>query len=165
MTDAEPKSEPQAEGWKKRRMVRGRWRDPAEVGLTGRDGRVDRPISVKLTADELAAFDAVVDELGLNRNLALRIAARRIAGFLEVDQATLDALRSIVRQVTGIANNINQIARIGHVTQEPAYQAFMAERQLLGVELAEVEGLMQQVLDVGRRRSDGRRRLQEAAAP
>jgi type IV secretion system T-DNA border endonuclease VirD1 len=68
------------------------------IGRVGVEGgvivppRADRTISVRLTEAELAELDAQIDGLGLNRNRALRIAARRIGGFLEVDCETVEAL-------------------------------------------------------------------------
>ena len=150
----------ETEPWKSRRLIRGRWRDP---GAQSDGGRADKTISVKLTEAELEAFDAQIEAAGLKRNRALRIAARRIGGFLEMDQAALKELRHISRQIGGIANNVNQIARVSHVTKDPDYQAFVEERRYLGHELARVEGLMQRLLDIGQRRTDGLRRLEEAA--
>lgn len=148
------------EAWKSRRMIGGRWRDPN----TARSGdRVDKPISVKLTEAELAAFDAQAERAGLKRNRALRIAARRIGGFLEMDPEALKELKYIARQIGGIANNVNQIARVAHVTKEPDLERFIEERRYLGEDLARVEGLMQRLLDIGQRRTDGLRRLEEAA--
>jgi hypothetical protein len=63
-----------------------------------------------LTEAELAELDAQIEGSGLNRNRALRIAARRIGGFLEVDAAMVEELRGINRQLAGVATNINQIA-------------------------------------------------------
>ena len=153
MSDREP--------WKRRRMVRGRWRETAV--RTGE--RADKPISVKLTAAELEAFDAQIAKAGLKRNRALRIAARRIAGFLEMDPAALDELRFIARQIGGVANNINQMARVTHVTKEPDYARFLEERRDLGQDMARLEGLLQRLLNVAQRRSDGLRRLEDAAGP
>ena len=148
------------EAWKSRRMIGGRWRDPTAA----RGGeRVDKPISVKLTEAELEAFDAQVARAGLKRNRALRIAARRIGGFLEMDPEVLKELRYIARQIGGIANNVNQIARVAHVTKQPDFERFIEERRYLGEDLARLEALMQRVLDIGQRRTDGLRRLEEAA--
>ena len=57
-----------------RRMIGGRWQDPEKAK---REPRADRTISVRLTEAELAELDAQIEGSGLNRNRALRIAARR----------------------------------------------------------------------------------------
>ena len=117
-----------------------------------------------MTEAELAELDAQIEGLGLNRNRALRIAARRIGGFLEVDGATVEALRAINRQLAGIATNINQIAHAANRTHDPNYRAFMAQRAELGRMLLETRGALQQILDLGARREDGLGRLKAAAA-
>lgn len=151
-----------ASGWQDRRMIRGKWQDPEAAK---KEPRADRTISVRLTEAELAELDAQIDGLGLNRNRALRIAARRIGGFLEVDAATVEALRTINRQLAGVATNINQIAHSANRTHDPDYQRFMAQRAELGRILIETRGALQRILDLGARREDGLERLKAAAEP
>lgn len=86
-----------------------------------------------------------------------RIAARRVAGSVEVDAATVEALR-------GLATNINQIAKAANQTRDPDFRAFMETRAALGRDLARVEGLLQRLLELGARRADGLARL-TAAGP
>lgn len=150
-----------SEPWKTRRMIGGRWQDPEADGEVPK--RVDKPISVKMTEAELAEFDAQIAVLGLKRNRALRIAARRIGGFVETDAETLAELREIRAQLTGIARNVNQIARSANRTHDPDYQAFMAMREGLGREFGRLGGRLSHILDVGTRRSDGVERLTKAA--
>lgn len=146
--------------WQSRRMIGGKWQDPAAAKM---EPRADRTVSVRLTEAELAELDAQIAALGLNRNRALRIAARRIGGFLEVDAATVEGLRGLNRLLAGIATNINQIAHAANRTHDPAYRAFMAERAALGPVLLEVRGALQRILDLGARREDGLARLAAAA--
>ena len=156
MSDDEKPQEP----WRDRKMIRGRWRDPE--GETEKPERADKPISVKLTEAELAEFDAQIKALGLKRNRALRIAARRIGGFVELDADTVDALRTINRAISGIAVNVNQIAKAANRTHEPAYGRFLEERTALGKEIARLDALLQPLFDVAKRRSDGLERLEKA---
>ncbi|MBB5224518.1 type IV secretion system T-DNA border endonuclease VirD1 [Amaricoccus macauensis] len=151
-----------ASGWQDRRMIRGKWQDPEAAK---KEPRADRTISVRLTEAELAELDAQISGLSLNRNRALRIAARRIGGFLEVDGATVEALRTINRQLAGVATNINQIAHSANRTHDPDYRAFMAQRAELGRVLIETRGALQRILDLGARREDGLARLKAAAEP
>ncbi len=160
-----------ASGWQDRRMIRGKWQDPEAAK---KEPRADRTISIRLTEAELAELDAQISGLGLNRNRALRIAARRIGGFLEVDGATVEALRTINRQLAGVATNINQIGvatninQIAHSanrTHDPDYQRFMAQRAELGRIMIETRGALQRILDLGARREDGLERLNAAAEP
>lgn len=149
--------------WGARALKRGRWMDVGEGGAAA-PKRADKTLSIRMTAAELEEFDAQIAALGLKRSMALRIAARRIAGFVEVDAATVGALRDLVRQVGGIATNINQIARAANRTRDPDFRAFMEERAALGRDLARVEGLIQRLLELGARRADGLARLEAGVA-
>ena len=163
-TPLKPKAEPDmtdpSPPWKTREMRGGRWQAPVEEG--GKPKRADKNISIRVTEAELAELDAQIAEAGLNRNRALRIAVRRIAGFLEVDRTTTETLRDLVRQITGISRNVNQLAKHANRTKHPDLQAFLRERAALGKELSSVEALLQQILEVQRRRADGLRRLEVA---
>lgn len=154
------KNETPAADWKSRRMKGGDWIDPAAVR---RKARAEKTVSVKMTEAELAEFDAQIAIAGIKRNRALRIAARRIGGFLEADAAQVEALRDIARQLTGVARNINQIAKSANRTRDPDYRAFMEDRADLGRLMAKVQGQTQIILDVAARRDDGLERLERAA--
>lgn len=151
----------QTPAWKNRQMKGGNWVDPdAEPTPV----RADKTISIRLTRAELAEFDAQIARLGIKRNRALRIAARRIGGFVEADEAQVVALRDVARQLIGVARNINQIAKSANQTREPDYRAFMEERAALGKVLARVQGQTQTILDLAARREDGLARLGREAA-
>ncbi|WP_299821973.1 DNA mobilization endonuclease VirD1/MobC family subunit [uncultured Jannaschia sp.] len=151
-----PIDDDQMPSWKKRVMKGGDWVDPdAEPPPV----RADKTISVRLTEAELAEFDAQIAQLGIKRNRALRIAARRIGGFVEADPAQVEALRDVARQLVGVARNINQIAKSANRTRDPDYRAFMEERAALGKVLARVQGETQIILDLAARREDGLARL------
>lgn len=147
--------------WRNRTMIRGRWRDTDHEETQPQ--RADKVISVKMTEAELAEFDAQLAEIGIKRNRALRIAARRIGGFVENDSETIELLKGISRAIAGVATNINQIAKAANRTKDPAYHSFMQERKALGVELARLSAALAPLMDVSRRRSDGLERLGKAA--
>ena len=149
-----------APAWKTRRLEGGDW--VSSEAKTAKP-RADRTIPVKMTEDELADFDAQIATLGMKRNRALRIAARRIAGFVEVTPEQIEVLKDATRQLTGIARNINQIAKSANRTRDPEYGAFMEERAALGRELVRIEGQMQAILNLAARRADGLARLERAA--
>ena len=146
--------------WKARHLDGGDW--VSGDGTTPKQ-RADRAIAVKMTKAELAEFDAQIAKLGLKRNRALRIAARRIAGFVEIDPAVTAELRDATRQLSGIARNVNQIAKSANRFGDPDYQAFMEERAALGRTLVRIEGQMQTILDLAARRTDGLARLDAAS--
>lgn len=148
--------------WHKRRLRGGTWTDAAAQAAPP---RADRTVPVKMTAEELAEFDATVARLGIKRNRALRIAARRIAGFIEADPDTLALLKDMSAQLSGIARNVNQIAKAANRTRDPDFLAFMEDRRDLGKQLARVEDLLRQFMDTAQRRADGEARLRREMQP
>lgn len=102
--------------------------------------------------------------LGIKRNRALRIAARRIGGFVEADAAQVKVLRDVARQLMGVARNISRIAKSANRTCDPDYRAFMEERAALGRELAKVQDQTQVILDLAVRREDALARLDREAS-
>lgn len=139
---------------------RGQWKPNSDVSSDEKVGFA--VVSVKLRPAEKAEFQALCKELGVSPNWAMRSMVRQASGFLEVQGAALDELRTITRQISGVATNINQIAKAGNRTLSPDYVAFMEDRKELGKDLARLERLMQHVLSVGRRRSDGLAMLKQA---
>ncbi len=150
----------QSPHWKNRQMKGGDWVDPSKEKPAS---RADKTISVRLTEAELAEFDAQIASFGMKRNRALRIAARRIGGFLEADPVQIEALRSINRQLVGVARNINQIAKSANRTRDPDYRAFMEERIALARQMASVQAQTQAILDLAARREDGLARLERGS--
>ena len=119
-------------------------------------------LSVKLRRAEAEAFRRSCAELGLRPNRAFRLFARRTAGYLEPDAAMLDELRRIVRQLTGVATNINQIAHAANRTGHAELDAFMRERAALSPILRRTDGLIRRVLDAPTRKREGQERLARA---
>lgn len=78
-----------------------------------------RTLSVRVTPEENAAFEALARELGLTRNKALRRLLRRAAGLLEPDEAMIAAWRDMARQLRGVAVNVNQLARNANAGRIP----------------------------------------------
>jgi len=119
-------------------------------------------LSVRLRNAEFLDFSDQVERHGLKNNRALRIAARRISGFLEVDQSTLDEMRKITLMIGRVANAINDISAMAKTTGSVDMAAFMRERKILGSEFAQLELQLQYLLNVSKRRQDGLKRLSEA---
>lgn len=130
------------------------------INEKGLDGHT--VVSVRMRNAEFLVFADQVEAAGMTNNGALRVAARRIAGFLEVDEESKEALKVIARQITGIANNVNQMAKIANTTNSVDHSEFLKERKILGKELSRLSDLQQQLLNIGRRREDGMQRLLQA---
>lgn len=136
----------------------GQWKDNPSAQTSEKIGFA--VVSVKLRPAEKAEFVELCKEVGVTPNYAMRSMTRQVSGFLEPDPSIFGELKDITKQISGVAKNINQIAKVGNRTLSPDYQAFMEDRKELGVELARLEQMMQQILNVGKRRVDGLRRLQ-----
>ena len=119
-------------------------------------------MSVKMRRAEADAFRALCAELGVRPNRAFRSLARSASGYLEIGGAIEDELRATVRQLRGIATNVNQIAKAGNRTRTPDYEDFMRERAELGPVLMRLMLQTRRILDVSARRHDGRKRLKRA---
>lgn len=138
--------------------VRPTPRRSAARARTG-EAQATKHLTVRVTEAELAAFDAQCVALGVKRNFLLRAMIRRASGYVEVDKPVAEELRAITRQISGVATNVNQIARAANRGEWLGLAAFLEERASLGRQLARVEALMQRVLEYAARRSDGRRQL------
>jgi type IV secretion system T-DNA border endonuclease VirD1 len=149
-----------APAWKGRVMRGGDWTDPEDRSGAA---RADRVVTVRMTEAELAELDTQIGRLGMKRNRALRIAARRIGGFVEADAAQVAALRDVARRLVEVARDINRIAKAGEESGGPDFRAFMEARATLGRELAAAQAGTQAVLDLAARREDGLARLAKAA--
>lgn len=120
-----------------------------------------RIVSVRLREAEFEAFSEQVNAVGLTNNMALRVAARRIGGFLEVDAHTRHALEGILQAIGSISREITQMhvasARSGMVN----LAEFSALRASLGSEFARLDATLLTILNIADRRLDGRLRLKD----
>ena len=112
-------------------------------------------LSSKVRPEEKEAFKALCKSQGVTPNKAVRIFVRQPTGYLELGDQSLECLLDITRQISGVSRNINQIAKAGNRTLSPDYVAFMEDRKELGAQLARLEDLLREVVNVGKRRSDG----------
>ncbi|MER8576693.1 T-DNA border endonuclease subunit VirD1 [Mesorhizobium sp. M1409] len=119
-------------------------------------------VSVRLRSAEFESFSEQVRALGLTRNLALRIAARRIAGFLESDADTRQNLQEITSSIGQIADALSDMSRTASRDGRVDIERFESHRQQFGQEFAALDALLRTILNISRRRQDGRRLLQES---
>lgn len=117
-------------------------------------------LGVKLRPEEKQAFKTACQEQGVTPNKAVRMFVRDCCGYLEISDGSLERLTTITRQISGVSTNINQIAKAANRTCSPDFIAFMEDRKELGAKLAELEDIIREIVNVGRRRSDGLRKLE-----
>ena len=116
-------------------------------------------MSVKMRRAEADSFRGLCADLDVSVNRALRTMARHASGYLETGGTVEDELRAAVRQLRGVATNVNQIAKAANRTGTPDYADFMRERAALGPVLLQLSVQCRRILDVSARRLDGRERL------
>lgn len=120
-------------------------------------------VSVRLREAEFEAFSEQASEFGLTNNMALRVAARRIGGFIEVDVGTREVLEAVLKSISAISRDIARM----HATSMQSGAVNIAEftklRAEFGYEFARLDATLMSILNTAERRLDGRLRLQEAA--
>ncbi|WP_085033611.1 T-DNA border endonuclease subunit VirD1 [Ensifer aridi] len=117
-------------------------------------------VSVRLRLAEFESFSEQSQAAGLTNNMALRIAARRIAGFLEIDAETRQNLQRITDSIGQIAEALIDMRRFASRDDTVDMVRFERHRQQFGQEFAALDALLRTMLNVSRRRQDGRRLLQ-----
>ncbi|MFB9951873.1 DNA mobilization endonuclease VirD1/MobC family subunit [Rhizobium puerariae] len=130
-------------------------------------GRVADPdgykiVSVRLREAEYLSFAEHASAAGLTNNMALRIAARRIAGFLEVDRDTRHTLQEVSRNIGQIAASLAALRRIAQEDGTLNMKVLTEQRIAFGKEFSTLDSLLQRVLNVSKRRRDGRAMLLDA---
>jgi type IV secretion system T-DNA border endonuclease VirD1 len=144
--------------------------DVALEGARAESGTTEQPhaqnhykiICIRLRSAEYEDFYAQAQALGLTANMALRIAARRIGGFLEIDCNAQSQLSKITRDIGEISRAIASL-HCGYVQSGKVDVAGLArQRQEFGAEFARLDSLLRSIQNVARRRTDGKQRLMEA---
>lgn len=98
-------------------------------------------VSFKLSETELLKLEFDARKVGKNRSEYLRELVKNSKG---VDTTFASDRSSFIRQITGIATNVNQIAKVVN-TQSFAYSSDITG---LKCDLEEIKRLMQEVLSV-----------------
>lgn len=121
-----------------------------------------RFVSVRLREGEFNSFSQQANRMGITHNMALRIAARRIAGFLELDAPTRTALQDIANNIGDISKSIRQLSGVARQSDGPAYNLFTEQRAAFGAEFVALDRLLRRLLTVSLRRTDGCAMISEA---
>ncbi|ACM39659.1 MULTISPECIES: T-DNA border endonuclease subunit VirD1 [Rhizobium/Agrobacterium group] len=120
-------------------------------------------VSTRLRSAEYESFSRQARRLGLSDSMAIRIAVRRIAGFLEIDAETRHEMEAILHSIGTLSNNI--AALLNSYAENPTTDlgALQAERNAFGKAFADLDGLLRSILSVSRRRIDGCSMLADAS--
>lgn len=129
---------------------------PAKRGQTARNDATTTGgtiLSVRISKEELQAFDAMVKELGYrSRSDALRAMIRVGSGFLEFSREDAEALLEVQHELHKIGVNVNQIALAANRRRVNLVQAQWQDLNELRAVLPSVRTLLKQINDEHRRR-------------
>lgn len=120
-------------------------------------------VSVRLRSAELQEFSRQVRASGLTNSMALRIAARRIGGFLEVEKQTRHDLEQAMQLIQQVSSNLAELANTYSANSATNLAEFKLERRELSEAFGNLESLLRQILNISRRRVDGRKLIEAAA--
>lgn len=112
-------------------------------------------VSVRLREGEFATLARQAAKCGMSNNMALRVAARRIAGFIELDAATREALQSISARIGEISASIRRISHLSSGRVDFDMEQFLKERAAFGREFVELDNHLRSLLSLSKRRTDG----------
>ncbi|MCP1200617.1 DNA mobilization endonuclease VirD1/MobC family subunit [Notoacmeibacter sp. MSK16QG-6] len=128
----------------------------------GADPNAYKVVSVRLRAAEYECLSLQAKALGLSNNMAMRVAARRIGGFLETDEQTRQLLQDITDQIGDIARALNEIDSASAKNGKTDLGRLATLRAAFGHEFVQLDALLRSILNLSRRRVDGRLMLQKA---
>ena len=118
-------------------------------------------VSVRLRMAEYEAFCEQVEALGTTSSQALRIATRRIAGFLEIDRETRLLLEQVVSEIGTLSRSIGTL-HVDYVQSHAVDMAtFLDARKAFAEDFALLDTRICQIRNVSNRRSDGRHLLSD----
>ncbi len=122
-------------------------------------------VSIRLRQAEFESFSDQAQSLGLTHNLAMRIAVRRIAGFLEVDAETRQLLRQVSSTIGDISINLSRLSRLAEREGNVDMRKLDEQRRAFGREFTLLDDRLQTLLNVSKRRIDGRTMLKDVSYP
>ncbi|MBZ5763683.1 MULTISPECIES: T-DNA border endonuclease subunit VirD1 [Rhizobium] len=120
-------------------------------------------VSTRLRSAEYESFSRQARRLGLSDSMAIRVAVRRIAGFLEIDAETRQIMESILQSIGALSNNVAVLLCAYAENPTTDLSALQAERNAFGKSFADLDSLLRSILSVSRRRIDGCSMLADAS--
>lgn len=121
-----------------------------------------RNVCIRLREAEYDQFARDVEALGLTSSMALRIAARRIAGFIEVDHDLRRELEATLRAIGTTSEALRDLHSVVAAGGIITLDQLDEQRAYFGVTFAQLDGMLRAILNVSRRRADGCALLKDA---
>jgi type IV secretion system T-DNA border endonuclease VirD1 len=135
---------------------------PLTIGLSQRERNAKpnpqayKVLSVRLREAEYACLMDQLSQLGMNTNMALRIATRRIAGYLETDEDTRTSLREISGHISRISKALINLSQAAARSGQFDLKELSRERLAFGEQFARLDARLRTILNVSVRRQDGK---------
>ncbi|MCP3468654.1 T-DNA border endonuclease subunit VirD1 (plasmid) [Bradyrhizobium sp. CCGUVB23] len=119
-------------------------------------------VSARLRSPEYESFSRQARSVGLTDSMAIRVAVRRIGGFLEIDAETRRGMEGILQEIGVLSSNV--AALLAAYCEDPVanVEAVRIERIAFGEAFADLDSLLRSILSVSRRRTDGCSMLKNA---
>ena len=121
-------------------------------------------VCVRLRAREFEQFARDVEAMQLTSSMALRIAARRIGGFLEIDHEVRRTLADLLQAVGRLSEAVRDLHGTCLAGGTVSVEQLDDQRATFGAAFVQIDAMLRAILNVSRRREDGRALLTEAAA-
>ncbi len=132
---------------------------PEPRALKSKRKKVDpkgyKVVSVRLREGEFETLSQQTTAMGMTNNMALRIAARRISGFLELDRETRLELQAISDTIGYISDDLRELLELCATRPGFDNERFSAHRADFAKEFMQLDRLLRALLSVSRRRTDG----------
>lgn len=119
-------------------------------------------LSTRLRSAEYESFSQQARLLGLTDSMALRVAVRRIGGFLEIDAETRRRMEDLLQAIGVLSYNVAALLAAYRESRAVDAGALMTERIAFGEAFADLDSLLHAILSVSRRRTDGCSMLKSA---
>ena len=115
-----------------------------------------RVVSVRLRWAEYESFAEQARGVGLSNSMALRIAARRVAGFLEVDRELREQMQEMLGMIGSVSHNVARLNAAYSQSAGVDLDALASQRFAFGEAFVKLDELLRFILNTSRRRTDGR---------
>lgn len=126
------------------------------------EGERVKVVSTRLRSAEYESFSRQARLLGLTDSMAIRVAVRRIGGFLEIDAETRRQMERSLQAIGALSRNVAALVAAYRENRSTNMEALRIERVAFGEAFADLDSLLRSILSMSRRRTDGCSMLKNA---
>ncbi len=126
------------------------------------EGERFKAVNARLRSAEYESFSRQERLLALTDSMAIRVAVRRIGGFLEIDAGTRRQMERSLQAIGALSRNVAALVAAYRENRSTNIEALRIERVALSEAFADIDSLLRSILSVSRRRTDGCSMLKNA---